>query len=65
MLTIGTTVIYNCDYWTVQAVGWVGERYYWLTCDDCPREIAMLPASIVERLPSLFAHKSVKGSVNS
>lgn len=41
MLAIGT----RTQYGIVQAIGWVGERYYWLLKDGA---VAMMPASVIE-----------------
>jgi len=34
----------------VAAIGWVGERYYWLVARD--GAVSMMPASVVEMEPS-------------
>lgn len=41
LLQIGSTIIYNGERWTVGAVAWLGERYYFLVR---PNEVAMVPA---------------------
>jgi hypothetical protein len=40
---IGETVRYCGKPATVSAIGWVGERYYWLTLSD--GTVAMIPAA--------------------
>lgn len=42
----GTEIDYHGRRARIEAVGWVGERYYWLAFFD--NSIAMLPASEVE-----------------
>lgn len=43
-VALGTVV----EPWgTVEAVQFVGERYYWLRCDD--GTISMMPADLIER----------------
>lgn len=46
----GTVVRYVGDTLEIVAVGWVGERYYWLK--DKHGAIAMLPGDLVESLPT-------------
>lgn len=36
--------------WKIAAVGWIGERYYWLQSPERPRGIAMLPADYFRNL---------------
>lgn len=44
-LPLGTRIPH---YGTISAVGWVGERYYWL--EDQHGDISMMPASLIEGL---------------
>lgn len=47
LLPIGTAIKYGSGNWRVAAIAWLGERYYFLVRG--PREVAMIPADIVER----------------
>lgn len=42
LLAIGATINRNGIKGKILAVGWVGERYYWLDCDGT---ISMIPAT--------------------
>jgi hypothetical protein len=42
MLKIGT----KTKWGIIKAIGWVGERYYWIVAKD--GSVAMMPASVVE-----------------
>jgi hypothetical protein len=48
MIPIGTRVKYGGVWRRVSAVGWVGERYYWLTRTTDINDTVMVPAAIVE-----------------
>ncbi len=44
IMRLGTRVLIQGRWATVDAVGWVGERYYWFTYDD--GTVARRPAEI-------------------
>jgi hypothetical protein len=46
LIKIGTTT----EFGKVVAIGWIGERYYWLIKRGV---VSMLPASVVEKLLSV------------
>lgn len=47
ILPIGVAIKYGSGNWRIAAVAYLGERYYFLVRG--PREVAMIPADIVER----------------
>lgn len=44
LLKLGSIITYNGEQWTVGAVAWLGERYYFLVR---PNEVAMVPAACI------------------
>jgi hypothetical protein len=48
LVPLGSVVRIGLCNWIVGAVGFVGERYYWLTHGK--DEVAMFPASMIEAL---------------
>lgn len=46
MLKVGDTVKWGDDEWKVSAIGYVGERYYWLIKGGV---VSMVPAVDLER----------------
>jgi hypothetical protein len=45
LLAVGSMVNRNGIKGKILAVGWVGERYYWLDCDGV---VSMIPATAID-----------------